>query len=327
MKLLFFTQRPHRRTGKGAKFQKIGKCTEHLGGFAPLRAIFLFPLLFLFSCETVIDAKLDEGPSQLSVDAWLTDQPGEQRIRLTQTAPYLQNGAATPATGARIGVRDSKGRIFEFTDPDNDGYYSWKPATTKDTLGRIGETYELGIEFQSQQYVSASKMNRVPKIDSLIFREENITPVSQEKGFQAEFYAKDIPGATDYYRVRYFRNGQLQNRTADLILLYDAGFSAGGDTDGLTFIRPLRQSINPENFYAKNDTVRVEVQSITPEAFFFFIELRGQITNGGLFATPPANVPTNIINVKTGGKATTGFFVASAIQSKTVTVVPANIRK
>ncbi len=289
--------------------------------------VLLFLSLALVSCETVIDAKLDEGPSQLSVDAWLTDQPGEQRIRLTQTAPYLNNGAATPATGARVGVRDSKGRIFEFTDPDNDGYYSWKPASTKDTLGRVGETYELGIDFQNQQYVSASKMNRVPAIDSLIFREEKINPLSEEKGFQAEFYTKDIPGAADYYRVRFFRNGQLQNRPNDLVIVYDAGFSANGDTDGLEFIRPIRQSINPEKFYARNDTVRVEVQSITPEAFFFFIELRGQITNGGLFATPPANVPTNIRNLKTGGKEATGFFVASAVRSRTARVVSETIRK
>ncbi len=297
-----------------------------------MKSIYLFPFSLivtfaLSSCETVIDADLDTGPSQLSVDAWITDQPGEQRIRLTQTAPYLQNGPATPATGARVGLRDSKGRIFEFTDPDNDGYYTWKPASTKDTLGRIGERYEFGVEFGGQQYVSVSRMNRVPAIDSIIFREERITPVSEERGFQAEYYAKDLPGATDFYRVRYFRNGQLQNRPSDLILLFDAGFSGGSDTDGLMFIRPLRQAINPERFYARNDTVKVEVQSITPEAFYFFIELQGQITNGGLFATPPANVPTNIVNVNPKGKAATGFFVASAVRSRTVRVVSENIRR
>ena len=290
---------------------------------------FLIPasLLFLSACETVIDANLDNGPAQLSVDAWITDQPGEQRIRLTQTAPYLNNGAATPATGASVGVVDGKGRSFLFTDPDNDGYYLWKPANTRDTLGRIGETYKLGIEYGGEQYVSESKMNRVPAIDSLIFREEKINPLSQEKGFQAEFYAKDLPGAADCYRVRYFRNGQLQNRPSDLITVFDAGFNASGGTDGLVFIRPIRQSINPEKFYARNDTVRVELQSITPEAFFFFIELSGQVTNGGLFATPPANVPTNIVNLKDKGKAATGFFVASAIRSRTAQVVAANIRK
>jgi len=283
-------------------------------------------LLLLSSCETVIDADIDEGPSQLSVDAWITDQPGEQRIRLTQTAPYLQNGAAIPATGALVGIRDSKGRTYEFTDPDNDGYYSWKPATTRDTLGRIGETYTLGVQFKDEQYISASRMNRVPRIDSLFFTEEKISPFSDKKGFQAEFYARDIPGATDYYRVRFFRNGQLQNRPNDIITVYDAGFSAGGDTDGLFFIRPIRQAINPDQFYARNDTVRVELQSITPEAFFFFIELQTQVTNGGLFASPPANVPTNIRNLSATGKAATGFFVASAVRTRTARVVKENIK-
>jgi hypothetical protein len=283
--------------------------------------------LFLSSCETVIDADLDTAPAQISVDAWLTDAPGEQRIRLTQTAPYLNNGAAIPATGARVGIRDSKGRIFEFTDPDKDGYYTWKPASAKDTLGRVGEKYELGIDFGGQIYVSATRMNRVPAIDSIIFREEKINPLATETGFQGEFYAKDIPGATDFYRVRYFRNGQLQNRPADLITVYDAGFSGGSDTDGLMFIRPIRQGINPDQFFARNDTVKVEVQSITPEAFYFLLQLREQIQNGGLFATPPANVPTNIVNMDEKGKKATGFFVASAVRTRTAIVRKENIRQ
>ncbi len=289
-------------------------------------ALSLFCSFALYSCETVIDADLDEGPAQLSVDARITDEPGEQRIRLTQTSPYLQNGAAIPATGALVGIRDSKGRVYEFTDPDKDGYYSWKPATARDTLGRVGETYTLGVQYQGEQYISASRMNRVPQIDSLFFTEEKINPLSDKTGFQAEFYAKDIPGAADYYRVKFFRNGQLQNRPNDLITVYDAGFNANGDTDGLFFIRPIRQSINPDEFYARNDTVRVELQSITPEAFFFFLELRTQITNGGLFASPPANVPTNIRNLSATGKAATGFFVASAVRSRTARVVKENIK-
>ncbi|KAB7730452.1 DUF4249 family protein [Rudanella paleaurantiibacter] len=308
----------------------LGRLMTQIGWPQKRRSAYLLALLStltLAGCETVIDAKLDQGPTQLSVDAWLTDALGEQRIRLTQTAPYLQNGAATPATGARVGIRDGKGRTYLFTDPDNDGFYSWRPTSPTDTLGRIGETYTLGIEYGGQQYVSVSRMNRVPAVDSIVFREEKVNPISEERGFQAEFYVKDFPGAPDYYRIRFFRNGQLQNRPNDLITVYDAGFSSNGNTDGLLFIRPIRQSINPERLYARNDTVRVEIQSITPEAFFFLAELRTQISNGGLFATPPANVPTNIRNVNTNGPAATGFFVTSAVRSRTARVTDEMIRK
>ncbi len=280
----------------------------------------------LTGCETVIDAKLDEGPSQLSVDAWITDQPGAQSVRLTQTTAYFNNGVATPATNATVVVMDEAQKLYFFTDPDNDGTYIWTPAKATDTLARIGRTYYLGIRFQGEEYYSQSKMNRVPSIDSLIFRKEKINPISTEEGYQAEFYANDPPNGTDYYRVRYFRNSQLQNRPQDLILAYDGAFSGSGNTDGLAFIRPIRQSINPEGLYVMNDTVRVELQSIPAEAYYFLQLLNEQITNGGLFATPPANVPTNIINAKTGGKEATGFFVTSAVRRRTAVVGAAAIR-
>lgn len=286
----------------------------------------LISAIALSSCETIIDATLDEGPAQLSVDGWITNQPGPQRIRLTETTAYFNNGQLTPATNATVVVLDNDlNKLYYFNGPDKEGYYTWTPGS-RDTLGRIGHTYYLGIRYRGEEYYSVSKLNRVPPIDSLIFRKEKLNPLSSQFGYQAEFYATDLPGAADYYRVKYFRNGQLQNRAQDLIVSYDGAFNGSGNTDGFVFIRPIRQSINPEKFFVMGDTVRVEVQSITPEAFYFLLQLRQQITNGGLFATPPANVPTNIINAKSSGKQATGFFVASAVRTRTAVVKPENVR-
>jgi hypothetical protein len=282
-------------------------------------------LTILGGCETVIDAKLDEGPAQLSVDGTITDQPGPQTIRLTQTAAYFDNSPPPVASGATVTVTDDLGRRYAFTDPDDDGYYVWQPTVT-DTLERVGRTYRLSITFQGETYQAVSKMNRVPVIDSLIFRKEKLNPLSSTEGYQAEFFARDLPGATDYYRIRYFRNGTLQNRPRDIITLKDASFSGSADTDGLIFIRPFRQSINPDSLYALNDSVKVEVQSLTEEAFDFWQQLSAQITNGGLFATPPANVPTNVINTNTNGRKATGFFIATAIRTRVARVAKENLR-
>lgn len=288
-------------------------------------AISLFIAFALYSCETPIDANLDTGPVQLSVDATLTDQPGPQTIRLTQTAPYFNNSTAPAATGAAIAVSDNTGRTFAFTDLDNDGYYTWKPDT-KDTLGRVGQTYQLSITYQGDTYVATSRMNRVPAVDSIIFRKEKINPLSATEGYQAEFFARDFRGATDYYRIRYARNGVVANKPRDIITLKDGSFPGSADTDGLVFIRPFRQSINPDSLYALNDSVRVEIQSLTPESFEFWQQFSQQITNGGLFATPPANVPTNIVNATANGRSATGFFLATAIRSRSVRVIAENVR-
>jgi hypothetical protein len=169
-------------------------------------------------------------------------------------------------------------------------------------------------------------MNRVPTIDSLVFRQARINPISSQMGYQANFYARDLPGARDYYRIRFFWNGVLQNRPRNIITVQDAAFRGSADTDGLQFIQPIRQSANPDSLYRMNDSVRVEVRSISADAFDFLGQLRTQLTNGGLFATPPANLPTNVINTNANGRTATGFFTASAIRSRSAVVAKGNLR-
>ena len=280
----------------------------------------------LKSCTTVIDARLDTGPGQLSVDATLTDQPGAQTIRLTQTAAYFDNSTPPAAISATVTVSDNTGKTYAFLDPDNDGYYIWQP-TGKDTLGHINRTYQLAISYQGETYQAKSKINRVPAIDSLIFVKRKLTVLSKNEGYRAEFYATDIPNEADYYRIRFFRNGELQNKPGNIITSQDGGFrSSTGVTDGLMFIVPIRRSINPDSLYALNDKVTVELQSLPLEAFNFWQQLRTQITNGGLFASPPANVPTNIINTNAAGRQATGFFITSAVRSFSATAAPPYLR-
>lgn len=287
-------------------------------------AIFFSAVSLLFGCEDVITTKLDTGPARLSVDGWLTNQPGPQTIRLTLSTAYFNNGTVPAASGATVSVTDDAGKQYAFTDPDNDGYYIWTP-TTRDTLGKIGRTYQLAINYGGVAYSARTTMNRVPAIDSLVFRQEKINPLSNTTGYQAEFYAKDPAGATDYYRVKYYRNGKVQNKVNDLISLRNASFfNSSGSTDGLVFIRPVRQSINPDSLYALNDVVKVEVWSITADTYLFLQSVREQLTNAGLFATPSVNVPTNIVS--TNGRTATGYFVASAIQSRTTQVTPESMR-
>ncbi len=296
-----------------------------LVGFRPFTLSLLISVAF-FSCETVIDADLDTGPAQLSVDGTVTDQPGPQVIRLTQTAAYFSSAKPPVASGATVSVTDDAGKIYAFTDPDNDGYYIWQPPTTGDTLGRIGRTYKLAVKWNGDDYSATSVLNRVPTVDSIVFRNERLTPVSQRFGYQAEYYARDPAGATDYSRIRFYRNDTLQNSTSQIILAYDGAFRGGANTDGLMFIRPIRQAANPDSLYRMNDRVRIDIQSVTEEYFDFMGQVNTQINNSGLFAQPPANVPTNVVNANPKGRKATGFFVVSAIRSRTAQVIKENIR-
>ncbi|MFC5410538.1 DUF4249 domain-containing protein [Larkinella bovis] len=297
-----------------------------LCGFSIIHILLLGLLaLGLASCEQAIDINLTTGPTQLAVDGWLTDQPGPQTIKLTRTTGYFDAAQPPAALGATVIVADEDSVIHEFVDVKGNGNYVWTPKNGE-KFGKIGKRYLLGIRYEGQEYYAISQMQSVPPIDSLVFREEKLNPFSNETGFRAEFYATDLAGQPDYYWIKTYHNGKLLDGTRDFVVSYNGSFNGSADTDGLLFIRPIRWSINISDLYRRNDSVRVELLSITPDAFYFFLQLSTQINNGGLFATPPANVPTNIQNRNPDGPKAVGFFGVSALRSISAKVEDANIR-
>ncbi|GAB4403858.1 MAG: hypothetical protein OHK0053_29000 [Microscillaceae bacterium] len=286
-------------------------------------------LLFLSACEDVINIDLDETPPQLVVDAWITDQPGPQTIKLRLSQPYFENEPAPAVTGATVEIEDDLGNVYDFTDPDQNGDYVWTPPTPGEALGVLNRSYTLRVSYQGETFQATSQINRVPVIDSLVyeFREEEL---GNPAAYYAQVYARDFVGSGDTYWIRTFKNGEFLSRGGDINIAYDAGFSAGGNVDGLYFITPIREGINPfrldENDevlppYELNDTIYVEIYSITNEAFFFLQQVQTQLTNGGLFAVPTTNVPTNLVNLNPNSPIKAlGYFGASAVSAAGVRI-------
>ena len=284
-------------------------------------------LCFLSSCEDIVQVNLDAGTPQLAVDAWITNEPGEQNIRLNLTQAYFDNGTPTPALEATVVVEDDEGNVYPFIDADKDGDYTWTPNNPSDTLGKIGKQYTLYITYAGENYQAHSQMNRVMPIDSITYelREDDLGP----DGYYAAVYARDFVGTGDCYWIRTYKNEALLRKPADLNIAYDAGFSEGGNIDGLIFITPIREGINPfyQNSdgeflppYEEGDSIYVEIFSITQDTFFFLEEVSNQLSNGGLFAIPSSNVSTNVINLTNPDKKAVGYFSASAVSSAGVVI-------
>ena len=58
------------------------------------------------------------------VDAWLTNQPGEQAIKLSWSQAYFDNNVPKPVLGAQVTITDDKGKVYKFEDTDGDGKYT-----------------------------------------------------------------------------------------------------------------------------------------------------------------------------------------------------------
>ncbi|NIJ51166.1 DUF4249 domain-containing protein [Dyadobacter arcticus] len=285
--------------------------------------------VLLTSCEDVIDLDTTSGPTQLVVDAWITNEAGPQTIKLTRSTNYFNNAAAEPVLGAIVTVTDDKGKVYEFEDVAGNGKYIWG-KTNADTLGRIGRSYTLKITNESDIYTAATELRRVPTVDSIVYTKEKL-PFKPDKGpqegFIAEFYSRDIAGAGDTYWIKPVINGKpTVEKAASISIAYDAAFSAGAPSDGLIFIQPIRQSITTDSLYSAGASVGVELHSITHEAFEYLNQISEQALNGGLFATPIANIKSNVINADPKGKGALGFFGASAVSRKTTIVDPEKAR-
>ncbi len=292
----------------------------------------LFPIVALATlfvmggCEDAIDLDTETGPRLLVVDGWITNQPGPQIITLTWSKGYFDNGPASPVFNAEVVVTDDEGNTYPFTFVRNKLYYQWTPPVDTMRMGRVGHGYALRIRHEGEEYVATNQIKPVPAIDSLVYREEKF-PIKPQKGPQegylAEFFARDFPGIGDTYWIKPFKNGKPNgNEPANISLAFDGAFSAGSPSDGLIFILPLRQSITVNGLFEAEDKAGVELHSLTPETYYFLIQVRQESANGGIFAVPPANIPTNVRNVNPTGKNALGFFGASAVSKAETTIDP-----
>lgn len=274
-----------------------------------------FLALLLFACEDVIDLETETGPTQLVVDGWITNLPGPQTIRLTQSAAYFDNSTPKAVLGATVSVTDDSNKVYQFRDVKANGEYVWTPTGRDSVLGRVNRTYKLSVKTGSDSYEATTSLRPGPRVDSVnyFFEKPPVKPLTgPEEGYVAEFYARDLAGKDDSYWIKTFKNGKYYNRARDISLAYDAGFSPGGNIDGIIFILPIRRAINKEYWSAK-DTLRVELHSLPVEAYYFLQAVSLESSNQGLFATPPTNIPTNVRNLTPGGRAPLGFFGGSTV--------------
>ena len=279
----------------------------------------------LMSCEDVIKLDIPKTDPYLVVDGSITNVAGEQVIKLSKSQDLLSSSPVEGVKNAIVKVSDDLGKIYEFKDLKNNGKYVWTPAIKTEIMGVVGRTYTLEIIAENENYKAVSKLNRVPKIDSLVYKFDDANLRQKgtgkpDKGYDAQFYATDFKGVGDCYRVKIYKNDTLKNSEQDIIIAYDAIGAKSPFGDGLTFVLPIRRLANTE-LYRENDKVKVELLSITEAHFDFWTQLRQELNNAGLFARPASRIPSNVVNINANSpKQVSGWFGTSAISSMEIRI-------
>lgn len=289
------------------------------------KLLIILSAIAILACEDDVNVELPDAEPVLAFDAWIYRKAEKQTIRITRTNSYFDGSNPEGISGASVLVVDGDGTVFPFSE-ESPGVYSWIPANAADSFGTVGQTYYLDVQIDGKQYGSVSTMGRVPEVDSITWRFEEGSFGGDDSYF-AEFWARDFSGPNDAYWIKSWKNGEYLNKPAEINVSYDGAFSPGGNADGLTFIQPIRDGINPFELDENDefvppfpepgeDSVYVEINSITPEAWFFWNQVLIQTNRPGsfgeLFATSLANVESNI--VAEDDEQVVGFFCVSAVK-------------
>jgi uncharacterized protein DUF4249 len=248
---------------------------------------------FLSSCEKVIQLDLPDGEKIVYTDAWITDKPGTQTIRLLRAVNYQDQSLPTPVADANIKLVDiTAAKTYNFIY--NNGSYTFNPAPGQ-SIGLTGHAYKLEISMQGEVFEATDVLPRVTAIDSLVFEYKEGSGDFEKEGFYAELHATDLAGATDYYWIRTYRNGARNSYLNDMVSI-DGSFYEG-ISDGYKFITPFQEGVTSgEKPYQKGDEVKVVLRSLSKSSYGFMEQTINQLANGGLFSQVLQNIPTNIRN-------------------------------
>lgn len=250
------------------------------------------------------------SPPMLVIRGLIDDRPGADTITISYTTNWSE-GVKRVEDGAQVNLAWTEGVNYPAgsiaLSPIGNGMY----VTPTGFLGQEnGPIYSMRVTLNGKVYTASSIMPRLyrPAIDSFQVIERRGEGFFRD-GYYVKAYARVFNDANSFYFYKFYRNDSLLN-------LPDST-----NPNPRIFVSDnsqINQAINGLEIpfvYKKNDRVKVEIYSITREAYNFYQDAINQIfTDGGMFGTPPANVKGNI----TGGAL--GFFQVSGYFSDTTTI-------
>jgi hypothetical protein len=278
-----------------------------------LQYIAVVSSFFLISCEKEIILEVaDKEGEFVVVEAIITDVPGKQYVKLTQTGTYYSNEKPKAVSDATVAISWENGSISltESNKADSAGYYFTPPNFAV----QEGFTYSLNINTADRTLFSQMKAMPVPDIESLeIYLDTTFfaffLPEEGDSSYVTQISYTPLVDKGNRYLFNLYRNNEL-------LTVNPRSKSTINDTNFNGTVK-----INAQNFLTKDviegDSITIEMMSIDRNIREFYQVFFSQTDlSGNPFAgSPPANIPTNISE---GGL---GLFQVSMTKRKTAMYV------
>ncbi|PTX60470.1 uncharacterized protein DUF4249 [Kordia periserrulae] len=251
------------------------------------------------SCDDPIDVELTEAPPRLVIEASLDWEKGtagnNQTVKLSTSTPFFDNNSDTSVLGASVKVTNNDTNAeFIFTD-QNDGTY-----TTNSFVPLLNNSYTLEVVYNGEVYNATETLMPITGINE-VFQ-------SFEGGFDEDLLDVNITyddpqELGNYYMIRLQEVGDL----FPIIETRSDEFTNGNVQD--EFFEKDEDDDNPDNQFDPGDSVNIKLFGISERYYNFITLLIEQYDSAGNpFATTPAEIRGNCINVTNEDNYAFGYF-------------------
>lgn len=286
--------------------------------------IYIFSVLFIFSCEDEVDIDHPVGPTKVVVDGVFSTENKIQTILLSETLPSKSSVSNNGLSGATVSVIDNEGVEVSFTESELGVY-----QTNDSVSALVGNSYYTKIILQTGEVILSTPETvvAVPSIDSIYFlhvSEYNYVEGppreidEEETGYHVFIDMVETPGVGNAYQWKSYIDGEYLSDPEYLSIENDNSiFSNFFNEDG-------SEQDQFDFFYLapQGSEVKVEMYSISQAQHKFLITLfTNTVDVGTPFSTPPASPKGNLYyEADPNGSTVLGYFSAVDVTSRTIVI-------
>ena len=254
----------------------------------------LFFMIILGSCEKIIDINLNDSAKKYVIEGFITDNPGDCRVKISQTVNFSDTVYSPGISDAVVTIRDNDNPPVVLTESVA-GIYR-----TDAIQGTPGHTYSLSVSVNGSQFSATSTMPHRVNFDSLYI--QDFIGFGDAKKFASVVF-NDPPGKGNSYHFTQRKNNLVNNA----IFIVNDNFSDGRQNNSLL----VYFDSDDENMIKKGDTVSIDMKCIDEAVYKYWFGLQNSSTGSNDNASPGNPVS----NIKGGAL---GYFSAQTFQTKTV---------
>ncbi len=293
--------------------------------------LILFLSVLMAGCIKQFTPEISENPDILVVEGLITDQPGQNTIKISTSLPLGVKNIPNPLSGCTVTISDDLGNFYTLAE-QSPGIY----GSNTFFQGVVGRSYTLhiktGLSHHNLSYQSDPVlMTPVPPIDSIYWERVVFSQISPTwptgEGCNIYLNTHDPDNKCKFYRWEYVETWEMRlpyntpnnhcwvtNRSNQINIK-----SALSLSEDIIDRVPVSTVSNASDRLAIKYSILVNQYSINEEEYTYWDKLKtiGEQV-GTLFDITPSSTPSNVWCIEKPNDNVLGYFSVSAVKSKRI---------